>query len=226
MFKLLSKPLKFFAALLLVAGLAACEAPEPQGPSQKLQAGTLATYKISGHIYKGEITHASEGYSAWEFSWKNSPVFKFKTYRGLLSVYNEEEEVKTWSKFDSAMIDTLFPLDVGKEVTIEGRHFTNRNQEGYPFYVTITVRREATIKVKEQDFPVFIIDFSVIEDNPEGEKTFTKTQWYSEELELAIRTDYQWEDRTFSMRLVALEALEDREEEEGNPPEGLGTVRL
>ena len=142
----------FFRLILMVflAGfLASCEPPEPAGPSLTVQSGTVAYYKISGHHYKAEVTQADEGYVLWEFSWKKTPVFKFKTYRGILSVYNEEEGFKTWSKFDTNLIDEFFPLEIGKEVALEGRHYTKGNEEGYAFFVTINVREKTEIAIKE-----------------------------------------------------------------------------
>ena len=224
--KSLFRNFRISLALALVFFLVGCDAPEPTGPSLKIKEGFVATYKVSGHLYRGEVTHAEDGYTAWEITWKNTPRFKYKTYRGLLMVFSEEEGVKSWSSFDTEVVDSLFPLNVGNEIMLEGRHYTKANQDGYTYYTTITVREKTEIAVKEEIFPVYIIDFSVVEDHPEGQRTFSKTSWYSEELETDIRTEYHWPEGTFSIRMVALEAPEDQGDDEGPEPEGLGTVRL
>jgi len=214
------------ALCVLVSGfLVACDPPPSNVAKQTIPAGTVANYKVGGHHYRAEITHAKDGYTQWEFTWKKAPVFKFKTYRGLLSVYNEEEGYKSWSKFDTKLLDSLFPLTEGQEVTVEGRHYANDVQEGYPFYVTIHVRGKSEIMIKETSYPVYILDYSVVEDHPDGTKTYIKTAWYSEDLEAALRTDYKWETGSFSMRMVSFEEPEGFEEEKRGP-EGLGTVRL
>lgn len=211
----------FFAGLLV-----SCEAPEPMGPSLTVQPGTVAYYKISGHHYRAEVTYADEGYVLWEFSWKKTPVFKSKIYRGLLSVYNEEEGFKTWSKFDTHILDEFLPLEIGKEVALEGRHYTKGNEEGYPFFVTIHVREKTEIAIKEKMFPVYIVEYSFIEEHPDGIKSYTKTAWYSEEMEISLRSDYVMNTSTFSMRIVALDEPDGLADEDENQPEGLGTVRL
>lgn len=215
------------AWVIFLAGLlVSCEPPAPDRPSLTVQAGTVAFYKISGHHYKAEVTDAHEGYVLWEFFWKKTPRFKLKVYRGLLSVFNEEEGFKTWSKFDTNLIDDFFPLEVGKELALNGRHYTKGNEEGYPFFVTINVREKTEIAIKEEFYPVYIIEYSFIEEHPDGTKLYTKTAWYSEELEISLRSDYVLDNGTFSMRIVALDEPEGLADEEENQPEGLGTVRL
>ena len=211
--------------VFLMGLLVACDPPAAEGPSLTVQPGTVAYYKISGHHYQAEVTQADEGYVLWEFSWKKTPVFKFKTYRGILSVFNEEEGFKTWSKFDTNLIDEFFPLEIGKEVALEGRHYTKGNEEGYAFFVTINVREKTEIAIKEEKFPVYIIEYSFIEENPDGTKTYTKTAWYSESLEVSLRSDFVMNNGTFSMRIVSLDDPEGADEED-NAPEGLGTTRL
>lgn len=218
--------LKLILVVFLTGFLASCEPPEAEGPSMKVRAGMVAHYKISGHHYMAEVTEANEGYTLWEFTWKKTPVFKYKTYRGLLSVYNEEEGFKTWSKFEPKVLDELFPFEVGKEVSIKGRHYSKANEEGYPFFVTINVREETEIMIKETSYPVFVLDYSIIEEHPDGRKTTTKTAWYSEEMEASLRTDFVWESGSFSMRIVALDEPEGTAEDDESQPEGLGTVRL
>ena len=181
---------KSFIKLALVVFLAgllpSCEPPAPEGPSLTVQAGTVAYYTISGHHYKAEVTGAHEGYVLWEFSWKKTPIFKSKVYRGLLSVFNEEDGFKTWSKFDTNLIDDFFPLEVGKELVLEGRHYTKGIEEGYPFFVTINVREKTKIAIKEKMFPVYIVEYSFIEEHPDGTKSWTKTAWFSEEMEISL----------------------------------------
>ncbi len=211
--------------LVILASLAsACEPPEPTAPLT-VQTGTVADYKISGHHYLAEVTEAKDGYVLWVFSRNKTPVFKVKTYRGLFSVYSEEEGFKTWSKFDPKILDTFFPLTEGKEITFGGRRFTRNIEEGYPFFVTISVREKTEITVKETVYPVYILDYSVIEEHPEGSRTYTQTAWYSDLLEASLRTDFKWASGTFSMRMLSLEMGEGNLDED-NEPEGLGTTRL
>jgi len=132
------------------------------------------------------------------------------------------------------------PKDVGPggsevmtdaEIDQEVRHWqgmTWLEKEGveYPFWATVSVREKAVLKIKDSEYEVYIIDFSFIEDHPEGTKNFVKTIWYSPEFETSLRTDYIMGDEVFSMRMVAFNSPEDLDNSEESEPEGLGTVRL
>lgn len=216
----------FLLAILLAGLVASCEPPAADLTSQKIRAGTMAQFKVSGQIYTGKVIQAKEGYALWEITWKKKPVFEYKTYRGLMTVYSKEEGIKHWSKFDTKALDNFLPLRVGNEIVIKGRHFTSENENGYPFFVTITVRKETEMGIKGEAHRVFVLDYSAIEEHPDGERFFTKIAWYSPEMEAALRTDYVFDNAQFSMRIVAFGDENGFEGEEDNQPEGLGTIRL
>jgi len=213
--------------ILAFAGLAAsCEPPQKETGMTSVAVGTVAYVKISGHHYKAEATDSEDGYVLWSYSWKKHPVFKFKSYRGMMTVYSEEEGFKSWSKFDKSIIDGLFPVEVGKEASLEGRYHSEKEGIDYPFWTTISVREETTLKVKENEYDVFVIDFSYFEEHPDGPKNYIKTIWYSADMETSLRTEYVMEDEVFSMRVVSLDEPDDLEDSDEDEPRGLGTVRL
>lgn len=224
---MLSRILTRAGLLILLSGLLfGCEPPEPIGASKALRAGTVAYYKISGHQYRAEVTEVKNGYIVWEFTWKKTPVFKFKTYRGLFAVYSEEEGFKIWSQFDPQVLDRFLPLEVGREIQFEGRQYTKRIEGGFPFFVTIKVRDKGQIEINGKTFPVFILDYAFVEEHPDGTKTLTKTAWYSEELQASLRTDYRWERGTFSMQMISMDEAPGPGSDDNEDPEGLGTIRL
>lgn len=224
--KILGKIFPLGVLIVLACALSACEPPVTHNHSQAISEGTVVTYKISGRHYRAEVIHAKDGYVLWSYQVKKIPVFKEKTYRGLLSVYYEEEGFKSWGKFDPAVVDALFPLEPGKEVIVKGRFFVQRENFEYPFYVTITVGDKTDIQIKDKTYPVYVLDYSYIEERPDGTRTYAKTAWYSEEMETALRVDYAFSNKTFSMRIVSLDEPEDFPEDENPEPEGLGTIRL
>jgi hypothetical protein len=222
----LNKLIKVFFTLLLLGVLASCDPPAVDVEEPALQVGTIANVKIFGHHYKAEVTSANEGYVVWSYSWKQTPVYKFKTYRGLMTVFSVEEGFKRSSTFDRETLDALFPLEVGKEASLEGINWSEREGVESPFWVNIFVREKTTIKIKKSEYPVYIIDFSFIEDHPDGTKNYIKTIWYSAEMETSLRTDFAMGDETFSMRVISLNSPDDFKDTDENEPEGLGTVRL
>lgn len=206
--------------------LAACEPPQEATSTPPLGEGTVAYVKIMGHQYRGEITSVHEGYVVWSYTWKKTPVFKFKTYRGLMTIYSEEEGYKYHTKFDPSVLDELFPITVGAEAILEGKQYSEKEGIENPFWVTISVREKTTITVKEDTFPVYVIDYSFVEERPGGTKNYLKTIWYSVEFETALRTDYLRDDEIFSIRVISLNSPDEMDEMEESEPEGLGTVRL
>jgi len=220
------KLIKSLIVLVLLGLLVSCEPPESAVTEPGVAVGTHAYVKIFGNHYKAEVTSAHEGYVVWSYSWKNTPVFKFKTYRGLMTVYSEEEGYKSSSTFDRQAIDNFFPIAAGKELTLEGMTWLEKEGVEYSYWATVSVREKAKIKIKDTKYNVYIIDYSFIEDHPEGPKNYTKTVWYSPEFETSLRTDYVLGDEVFSMRMVAFNSPEEIEDTEDREPEGLGTVRL
>ena len=219
----------FLKALVIFAfaGLAAsCEPPQQETKIPSIATGTVAYVKISGHHYKAEATYSENGYVLWNYSWKKQPIFKFKSYRGMMTVYSEEEGFKSWNKFDKSILDAMFPIKVGKEASLEGMHHSEKEGFDYPFWTTITVREESFIKIKEHEYEVFIIDFSIIEEHPDGPKNYIKTIWFSPEIEISLKTEYIMENEIFTMRIVSLDEPDNFEDNEEDEPRGLGTVRL
>lgn len=214
----------FFLAIALF--VASCEPPQQTHEIASVKPGTVATVKISGHHYRAEATHAENGYVLWNFDWKKHPVFKYKSYRGMMNVYWEEEGFKSSSTFDETIIDNMFPLAVGKEASLQGKNYSEKKGDEFSFWATISVREKTKMKIKEAEYDVFIIDFSFIENHPEGTKNYVKTIWYWPELEISLKTDYVTDDGVFSMRVVSLDEPDTFEEDEEDEPEGLGTVRL
>ena len=219
--------LKISLAVIVFLGLlAGCDPPHGATSTPPLSEGTVANVKILGHHYRGEVTSVHEGYVVWSYTWKKTPVFKFKSYRGLMTIYSEEEGYKYYTKFDPAVLDEFLPIKVGEETSLKGKQISEKKGIEFPFQVTISVRQQTTLKIKEVEFPVYVIDFSFVEEHPEGTKNYLKTIWYSAEMETALRTDYLMDGEIFSIEVISLNGPDEMEEMEESEPEGLGTVRL
>lgn len=219
------KLLKYFAPVFFLL-LASCEEPKVENTEPPINVGTVVYVKMGGHHYKSEATHVNEGVVAWTYFWKKQPIWKFKTYRGLLNIYSEESGFRFWTKFDVKLIDSFFPMVEGKEISFEGTQHSEKEDLTYPFWAHISVREEQMIMIKDREYPVFVLDFTFIEERPDGTLTFTKTAWYSQDLEMSLKTEYTTEDKSFVIRVVSMDTVENYEEEEEYEPEGLGTVRL
>ena len=135
--------------LIFLGALASCEPPQNVVGGPPVSEGTVAYVKIFGNHYRGEVTSAHEGYVVWSYTWKKTPVFKIKTYRGLMTVYSEEDGYKNYNKFDHSILDEYFPLEVGEETSLKGKNISEKEGLEFPFWVTVSVREKTTITVKE-----------------------------------------------------------------------------
>lgn len=212
-------------ALLACLGLAACDLQRAD-PGPPIAEGTVLVTKVSGNHYKSKAAHVEGGFVTWVYYWKKKPVAKFKSYRGLMNVFSEEEGFRRWIEFDTKLVDQLFPLEVGREATITGRQHLEKERLDFPFTATIEMRERDKVKIKDSTYPVFVIDLTFVEHREQGEVEMVKTLWYSPELELALKAEYLFEGRVYPARVISLTGPDGELEEEPYEPEGLGTIRV
>lgn len=218
--------LKLTVTLFVCLGLAACDEVQRADPGPPLAEGTVVVTKVSGNHYKSEAARVENGFVTWVYYWKKKPVAKFKSYRGLMNIFSEEEGFRRWVEFDKQQVDQLFPLEVGREVTIAGRQHLEKERLDFPFTATLSVRGRDKVQIKDQTYPVFVIDLTFVEHREQGAVEMAKTLWYSPELELALKADYHFEGRVYPVRVISLTGPNGELEEEPYEPEGLGTIRV
>lgn len=208
----------FLAASLAVA----CAPAAPPADENPVRPGLRTTVKAFGHIYQTEVFEVRGGYSTWKMLWKDQVVSVFKVYRGLFAVLGREGESLYRNEIDVTLIDQLFPMEVGKEVDLEGLYQDAKTEGDGRLWVHIVIEGETEIKIKGRKVPVFVIEMSIERKSSAGRRWESRTLWYSPELGFSLKTEYRQGDESFTIRVLSMEVPA----EDAAPPNrrNLGTV--
>lgn len=206
---------------LLVASCAPAAAPSDENP---LHPGLRATLKAFGNIYTAEVSEVHGGYSTWKLLWEDRVVTVYKVYRGIFPVFGREGESFYHNQVDVTLLDPLFPLEVGNEVSLGGLFESNKTEGRAPLWAQVTVTGEAKISIKGREVPVFLIEVSIERQGDTGSHWENRTLWYSPELGFSLKTEYQQGDERFTVRVLS---VDDPGDESGLPTRrNLGTVMI
>lgn len=214
------------ASILILILVAGCDSTEEADYTFPFEPGLEIKVKAFGQYYYSEVVKAEGGYVTWKLRWNERVVSLRKVYKGLITVYESELERSFVNEFETASIDELFPLKVGKETSFKGYRVSKEDGTEIPFWVHMVVREEDVIKVRDQEHRTFIIEITTEYEKPDEIVTVTRTLWYAPELGFSLKSDYRSQDEHFQMHVLSI----IRPEEEG--PEGarrrrtLGTVRI
>lgn len=146
---------------------------------------------------------------------------------GNLSDFGRSEDSSYHNLIDVTAIDSLFPLEVGKEVSLEGTYVDSKSEGEGRLWAHIVVQGESEIDIKDRTVPVFLIDISIERQGSSGGKASrwqSRTLWYSPELGFSMKTEYQEGDERFTVRVLSVDVPGDGD----NPPtqRNLGTVMI
>lgn len=206
---------------LLAASCAPAASPVDENP---LRPGLRATLKAFGNLYQAEVSEVHGGYSTWKLLWEDRVVTVYKVYRGIFPVFGREGESFYHNQVDVTLIDQLFPLEVGKEVSLEGLYQSSKTEGDGRLWSHIVVQGKAEINIKGRKIPVFRIELSIERQGEKGSQWENRTLWYSPELGFSLKTEYQQGDEHFTVRILSVEIPGDQ----GSPPtpRNLGTVMI
>lgn len=209
-----------FSALLAVS-CAPAASPSDENP---LHPGLRATLKAFGHIYAAEVSEVQGGYSTWNLKWEDRVVTVYKVYRGIFPIFGREGESFYHNQVDVTLLDALFPLKVGNEVSLGGLYQSSKTEGDGPLWAQVVVQGEAEISIKGRKIPVFLIELSIERQGEKGSHWENRTLWYSPELGFSLKTEYQQGDELFTVRVLSVDVPGD----ESGPPtrRNLGTVMI
>lgn len=218
---------KAFLVLLSTLLAVSCSPVAPPVDENPLREGSRLTMKAFGNLYEAEVTEVHGGYSTWKLRWKKQVFTVFKVYRGIFPIYGRSEESSYHNVVDVAAIDQLFPLEVGKEVSLRGFREDSKSGGEQRLWAHIVVQGEAEIEIRDRIIPVFLIEVSIesqIGPGGEASRWQSRTLWYSQELGFSLKTEYQEGDEYFTVRVLSLDLPG---ENGGLPPRrNLGTVMI
>jgi hypothetical protein len=205
---------------------ASCAPADPAADPYPLEPGLRTTIKAFGNHYESEAVDVQNGYSSWKVRWGDHVVATYKIYKGIFPIFSRERGSEDFYHYeaDMAAIDSLFPLAVGNEATLEGTYQDNMNEGAGKLWSHILVRKESEIMVKDHRLPVFLIDITIEKDIGGSSVRESRTLWYSPELGFSLKTEYRWGEKTYSVRVLSVELPEGGGAE--RPQRNLGTVMI
>ncbi len=116
--KNLSTLLTRAASILILILVAGCDSTEEADYTFPFEPGLEIKVKAFGHYYYSEVVKAEGAYVTWKLRWNERVVSLRKVYKGLITVYESELEHSFVNEFETASIDELFPLKVGRKLRL------------------------------------------------------------------------------------------------------------
>ena len=199
------------AIVFAVAFLAAACSPTSDGPPDyQVDKGLTAQINSDGQVFSMEVTRVDGPVATVVTRWEDQFVSERHFYRGLYAVAGSDRRTSFENSVDKTALDSLFPLDVGKEATIRGTYRVVRDRivEGET-YTVIAVRDLERMETKDAEHEVYVLDITT-ELTLLGRTTqYTKTVWYSPELGLVLKTVLSDGRLNFHSRVLSIERPEN-----------------
>jgi len=175
-------------AIFAVFALGACDpiARVPSSPTAVV--GTRAVILRSGQELLAEITDVADKLVTTELFVRGESVAEFNSYRGLYIVSGRETHYQYEVDFDETVLEQLFPLQVGNEVSFEGNTKNIDSGGSYDFWSNIQVVGEKTLPLSSGPRKVFVVD--IITEHRSGARTKRKTNtvYFDPELAMVLKS--------------------------------------
>lgn len=224
--KNLSKLLTRAVSILMLILIGGCDPAEEADYTFPFEPGLELKVKAFGQYYYSEVVKAEGAYVTWKLRWNERVVSLRKVYKGLITVYESELERSFVNEFESAAIDKLFPLKIGKETSFKGYRISKEDGTEIPFWVHMVVQEEALVKVRDQEHRTFVIEITTEYEKLNEIVTVTRTLWYAPELGFSLKSDYRSQDEHFQMHVLSIITREEEDLEGTRRRRTLGTVRI
>ncbi len=177
-----------YLLLLLLPMLAACD-PIAQAPSSPpAVVGTRAVIQRHRQEIYAEITAVTGKLVTTQMYIQGEPVAEFSAYRGLYPVSGREPQYQYEADFDEAILEQLFPLAVGKEVSFSGNIKRLDRGTAYNFWSHVSVVGEKTLSLSSGDRKVFVVDIVTETSSSSRTKRKTQTVYFDPELSMVLKS--------------------------------------
>jgi hypothetical protein len=207
---------------LLAGALGSCSPSSDAGPDTPLLAGVVTTVKALGRIYTREVTEVKGNIIVWETRLNDQRLFTRKMYLNLFELYGREEGGTFVNEIDTSVIDGLFPLAVGNEISTSGVQFDSRKDGEASLSVHILVRDTSKVEIKGSSYDVYVIDVSVSVERGEETRTIATTYWHAPMLGLNLKTRLAVDGQIYWIHVIDIQSPAEAERQR----KGLGTVLI
>lgn len=140
---------------------------------------------------------------------------------------SKEMDSEFVNEFEPAPLETLFPLEVGKEVSFSGIYHENGDPRDVTFWAHVFVRGTDEILIHDQRFPVYIVDITIDYDRSDEPTRMERTVWYSEDLGMSLKSRSVYGDITWAHHVLDLDIPKQgggRSRRKGRSPLGTTTI--
>ena len=195
---------RLLAALALIF-LVACDpvARAPETPTAIV--GTRAVIQRHGQELYAEVTGVNDKLVTTEYYWQDERVVVHNYYRGLYNVSGIEFGYQYEADFDYSVLETLFPLAVGKEISFSGNTKNINRGTAIDFWANIHVIGEKIISLSSGDRKVFVVDIVTEYKKGNNSKRKTNTVYYDPELSMVLKSVIHEDGYQSYWRVVTVE---------------------
>ena len=206
--------------------VAACNPVPAEDPALPLPAeGLHAVIKANGQMFDLKVTAVTGKEAVVEIRWDDQLVSLRQLYRGLYPISGSDNGFEFVNEFDQAAVDRLFPLAVGKDSAFEGLYRVVGSNVVGTSWVHIGVSGESTLKLKDGEYKVFVIDITTDLEIEGRSVNFSKVVHFSPELGLALKTTMTEGGMKFYSRILSVDHPEPAPQND-NERNRLGTMMI
>lgn len=174
--------------LLMVLAVAACSPPTEEARFPTTPPGITAIISQQSKDFDWEVTDITNDIITTATYWNNQRVIHRKLYRGLYPIYGMEFGKSVEVDFDYKILDELFPLKVGNEVTFEGTMNLLEDNYQAQTIVNMKVANTGIQQVGDTAYPIYRIDVITQFSSGDVSDITHNTLYYSVDLGLVLKS--------------------------------------
>ena len=174
--------------LLVVFCVAACSPPTENSRFPTTPPGITAIISQQSQDFDWEVTDITNDIITTATYWKRARVIHRKLYRGLYPIYGMEFGKSFEVDFEYKLLDQIFPLKLGNEVSFDGT--LNLLEDHYQAMTVVHMRVQDTgvLQIGDIAYPVFIIKVTTSFSSGDVSDETVNTLYYSADLGLVLKS--------------------------------------
>lgn len=209
----------------MIFATVACSPPTGETAFPVTPPGITAVIRLQSQDFEWEVTNISSDVITTETYWNGEPIIRRKLYRGFYPIFRTENGSSFEENFDYKLIDQLFPLKIGNDVSFEGK--LNALEDNYQIdsLVHIQVTDKGVQEVGDKSYPVFVIEITS-RYTAGGESELTHdTIYYTPEIGLVLKSVMKGSGAQSYMRVRSIDIPDDAKAKKRNRNRA-GTVMI
>ena len=174
--------------LVVLLTVTACSPPTGNDRFPTTPLGITAIISQQSQEFDWEVTDITNDIITTATYWKRERVIHRKLYRGLYPVYGMEFGKSFEVDFDYKILDQLFPLKIGGEVSFEGTMNLLEDNYHAQTLVHMQVMDTGIQQIGDTSYPVYIINITTRFSSGNVSDVTHNTLYYSNDLGLILKS--------------------------------------